>query len=150
MLARQLSGRLAVGLAASVATFEGQIGSDEWNKMVAGSKFKNKAFADFAKVAKGHIALQQHPGHSGWRNIKTGEEKIVRNTDTILQKAFSGIHVINTQLLQLIKQQGKFSMVDVYLDLARENIISSYDHTGAKLVDVGKPESILTAETIFL
>lgn len=86
----------------------------------------------------------------GWRNIKTGEEKIVRATDTVLQKAFSGIHVINTQLLQLIKQQGKFSMVDVYLSLAGENIISSYDHTGAKLVDVGKPESILTAETIFL
>lgn len=85
----------------------------------------------------------------GWRNIKTGEEKIVRDTDTIIQKAFSGIHVINKQLLKQIKQQGKFSMVDVYLDLAKENIISSYDHTGAKLVDVGKPESILTAETIF-
>lgn len=53
-----------------IKTFEGQIGSDEWNKMVAGSKFHNTAFADFAKVAKGHIALQQHPGSSGWRNIK--------------------------------------------------------------------------------
>ena len=53
-----------------IQTFDGQIGSDEWNKMVAGSKFRNKAFADFAKVAKGKIALQQHPGSSGWRNIK--------------------------------------------------------------------------------
>jgi hypothetical protein len=53
-----------------IQTFDGQIGSDEWNKMVAGSKFRNKIFADFAKVAKGHIALQEHPGHSGWRNIK--------------------------------------------------------------------------------
>jgi hypothetical protein len=53
-----------------IKTFEGQIGSNEWNNMVAHSKFANKAFADFAKVAKGHIALQQHPGSSGWRNIK--------------------------------------------------------------------------------
>ena len=53
-----------------VKTYEGQIGSEEWNKMVAGSKFANKAFADFAKVAKGKIALQQHPGSSEWRNIK--------------------------------------------------------------------------------
>ena len=53
-----------------IQTFDGQIGSDEWNKMVAGSKFRNKAFADFAKVANGKIALQQHPGSSGWRNIK--------------------------------------------------------------------------------
>lgn len=53
-----------------IKTFEGQIGSEEWNRMVAGSKFRNKMFSDFAKVAKGRIALQQHPGSSEWRNIK--------------------------------------------------------------------------------
>jgi hypothetical protein len=53
-----------------IQTFDGQIGSDEWNNMVAHSKFANKAFSDFAKVAKGRIALQQHPGFSEWRNIK--------------------------------------------------------------------------------
>lgn len=53
-----------------IKTYEGTIGSDEWNNMVANSKFKNKAFADFAKVAKGKIALQEHPGSSAWRNIK--------------------------------------------------------------------------------
>ena len=53
-----------------IKTFEGQIGSEKWNEMVAGSKFANKAFADFGKVASGHIALQQHPGSSAWRNIK--------------------------------------------------------------------------------
>lgn len=53
-----------------VKTFEGQMGSEEWNKMVAGSKFSNEAFADFGKIAKGRIALQQHPGSSEWRNIK--------------------------------------------------------------------------------
>jgi len=53
-----------------VKTFEGQMGSEEWNNMVANSKFKNKMFADFGKVSKGKIALQQHPGSSQWRNIK--------------------------------------------------------------------------------
>ncbi len=53
-----------------IKTFEGQIGSEEWNKLVANSKFKSPAFADFAKVAKGKIALQEHPGSSQWRNIK--------------------------------------------------------------------------------
>jgi len=53
-----------------IKTFEGQMGSEEWNKMVANSKFSNKMFSDFAKVAKGKIALQQHPGSSEWRNIK--------------------------------------------------------------------------------
>ncbi|WP_431215414.1 3-keto-disaccharide hydrolase [Puia sp. P3] len=53
-----------------IQTFDGQMGSDEWNNMVAHSKFAGKAFSDFAKVAKGRIALQQHPGSSEWRNIK--------------------------------------------------------------------------------
>jgi NDP-sugar pyrophosphorylase family protein len=86
---------------------------------------------------------------SGWRNTKTGDEKIVRNSAVLIQKAFSGIHVVDTSLLQLMKQQGKFSMVDVYLDLAKDHLISSYDHTGSKFIDVGKPESIVTAEAIF-
>ena len=53
-----------------VKTFEGQIGSEAWNKMVASSKFSDPAFKDFAKKVSGHIALQQHPGSSAWRNIK--------------------------------------------------------------------------------
>lgn len=57
-----------------IKTFDARIGSAEWNRMVATSKFRNqKYFADFAKVAKGKIALQQHPGSSEWRNIKLRE-----------------------------------------------------------------------------
>jgi MurNAc alpha-1-phosphate uridylyltransferase len=86
---------------------------------------------------------------SGWRNIKTGEEKIVRPAEKLSQKAFSGIHVISASIFSLVKQQGKFSMVDVYLTLAKDRIILSYDHTGTKLIDVGKPESIEMAEALF-
>jgi hypothetical protein len=46
------------------------MGSDEWNKMIANSKFAGRGFENFAKVAKGKIALQEHPGSSAWRNIK--------------------------------------------------------------------------------
>lgn len=88
----------------------------------------------------------------GWRNVNTGEEKPVEislRIANLKQMAFSGIHVIQSSLLPLIQREGKFSMVDVYLDLCNEHIISGYDHTGAVLVDVGKPESILKAEKIF-
>ena len=54
----------------NIKTYEGQIGSEKWNNLVANSKFNGKGFADFAKVPKGKIALQQHPGSSEWRNIK--------------------------------------------------------------------------------
>lgn len=85
----------------------------------------------------------------GWRNVKTAEEKITRHVQPLFRKAFSGIHVISSDIFPLIRQQGRFSMVDVYLDLAGEHTIASYDHTGATLIDVGKPESIAKAEKYF-
>jgi len=53
-----------------ILTYDGQMGSEEWNNLVAKSKFSNKSFSNFAKLAKGKIALQQHPGSSEWRNIR--------------------------------------------------------------------------------
>jgi NDP-sugar pyrophosphorylase family protein len=85
----------------------------------------------------------------GWRNVKTGEEKISRVSTRYNEKGFSGIHVINKQLLALMQQQGKFSMVDVYLALAKDNIIRSFDHSSSAFIDVGKPESVVEAEEMF-
>lgn len=86
---------------------------------------------------------------SGWRNVKTGEEKIARKVQPVFQKAFSGVHLISTAIFPLISQQGRFSMVDIYLDLAKDHSIASYDHTGTTLIDVGKPESVTRAEKLF-
>jgi NDP-sugar pyrophosphorylase family protein len=85
----------------------------------------------------------------GWRNVKTGQEKISRKSENYIEKAFSGVHVISPQIFPLMKMEGKFSMVDVYLDLAKTNVIKAFDHTGSKFIDVGKPESILKAEELF-
>jgi NDP-sugar pyrophosphorylase family protein len=85
----------------------------------------------------------------GWRNTKTGEEKISLPSKNLEQKAFSGIHIINKELFPLLTREGKFSIVDVYLELAKTHTIKGYDHSGSKLIDVGKPESVSLAEKIF-
>ncbi len=90
----------------------------------------------------------------GWRNVKTGEEKpafIISAKDyhNLRPKAFSGIHVIHTKLFDLFRQEGKFSMVDVYLNLMTSHRIMAFDHTGAEFIDVGKPENIRKAELVF-
>jgi NDP-sugar pyrophosphorylase family protein len=86
----------------------------------------------------------------GWKNIKTNEEKIPLQHEPLVAKAFSGVHVIDSRIFSLMHQQGKFSMVDVYLGLAAKENIFAYEHTGSQLIDVGKPESIEKAESIFL
>jgi len=85
----------------------------------------------------------------GWRNVQTKEEKLPRAANTLFEKAFSGIQIIRTELLSLIQQQGKFSMIDVYLSLAANHTIQGFEHSNSKLIDVGKPESLLKAATMF-
>lgn len=87
----------------------------------------------------------------GWRNVKTGEEKPSPppKQGSKTQRAFSGIHIIEPGIFSLIKQQGKFSLVDVYLDLMKEHTIKSFDHSDSRMIDVGKPDSIAKAEVMF-
>jgi NDP-sugar pyrophosphorylase family protein len=86
----------------------------------------------------------------GWRNVKTGEEKIVRAANELHEKAFSGIHILNKKILDYLQPwEGKFSMVDVYLNAAKTEAIKSYDHSTYKFIDVGKPESIEEAGKLF-
>ena len=93
--------------------------------------------------------FNDHHQLCGWRNKATGEEKISRADSNLIEKSFSGIHIIEPSIFQYLTQVGKFSIVDTYLELAKAHTILGYDHTGCNLMDVGKPESIVKAEGIF-
>ena len=85
----------------------------------------------------------------GWKNNNTGEERIARQTQTVLPFAFSGIQVLSAQILDQIPFTGNFSLIDVYLHLAQNEVLKGYDHTGDHLIDVGKPDAIAKAAMIF-
>lgn len=85
----------------------------------------------------------------GWRNTKTGEEKMAINKPGLVQKAYSCVVVFQPEIFSLTRQQGKFSLTETYLDLAKDHRILGYDHSGDKLVDVGKPETVSVAEKLF-
>jgi len=88
----------------------------------------------------------------GWRNKKTGEERISIDKPELIEKAYSCVVVFEYKIFELMQQAGfkdKFSLTDVYLKLAAKQQIMGYDHSGDKLVDVGKPESIDVAESLF-
>ncbi|MFT3909229.1 MAG: sugar phosphate nucleotidyltransferase [Ferruginibacter sp.] len=97
-----------------------------------------------------NILLDADNRMCGWKNNTTGEEKIVIPNENLKPFAYSCVVVYQPEIFSLIEQQGKFSIMDTYLDLAADNLILGYNHTGDKWVDVGKPESVAVAEELFL
>jgi NDP-sugar pyrophosphorylase family protein len=88
----------------------------------------------------------------GWKNNNTGEEKWslpLRDSNTSVPKAFSGIQIVHASFLQEVQMHGKFSLIDAYLQLAQHYAIHYYDHSDGILLDVGKPESIEKATALF-
>lgn len=84
----------------------------------------------------------------GWMNNNSGETKMAEFNNNFKELAFSGIHCINSSIFDKIKRRGKFSIMEEYLDLMFENNILGLQHQ-ARLIDVGRPESVIEAEKYF-
>ncbi|WP_431212392.1 sugar phosphate nucleotidyltransferase [Puia sp. P3] len=95
-----------------------------------------------------YFLFDQRDELCGWRNVTTGEERLSREGGSI-QKAFSGIHIIDPAIFPLITRTGKFSTIDMYLDLASRHVIRGFDHSQSRLIDVGRPESAEKAAALF-
>ena len=73
----------------------------------------------------------------GWRNKLTGEEIMVRNEQNLIEVGFSGIYVLRPEIFGLIIETGSFSIMPVFLRLAKGHKIGMYKHEGI-WKDMGK------------
>jgi NDP-sugar pyrophosphorylase family protein len=88
----------------------------------------------------------------GWRNNTTNEEKWanpLKDPSMAVPKAFSGIQIVHANFFEALNMQGKFSLIDAYLQIAQHYAIHFYDHSDGILLDVGKPESLEKAAGLF-
>jgi NDP-sugar pyrophosphorylase family protein len=74
----------------------------------------------------------------GWRNVKTGEEILTKGSVNAVELAFSGIHVMSTDLARCIPSVEKSSVTDFYLSQSTGRRLSAYIHDGDSWCDVGK------------
>ena len=87
----------------------------------------------------------------GWINKQTGESKVSR-PDTFEEStalAFSGIHIIDPQLFNLMPKDEKFSITNFYLELAKTHQINGFLDESEIWMDVGKPEQLEEARRVF-
>ena len=91
----------------------------------------------------------------GWINTRSGEEKgpvhhfPEDKRRIVLQKAFSGIHLIEPAIFSRISREGNFSIVDLYLELCGDFVIKGFEHDYSRFIDVGKPAALARAETLY-
>ncbi len=78
----------------------------------------------------------------GWKNIKTGEVKMEKACNNPTPLAFSGIQIVSQNFLRYLTGTGKFSIIESYLNAAKDNQIKSFVHQNDFWMDIGKPEAI--------
>lgn len=87
-----------------------------------------------------HFLFDEEMRLCGWRNSKTGEEIISQQSTSYQELAFSGIHVVRRELLDLIPSAEKQSITPIYVDLARTNLLKGFLHNEGHWKDMGKFE----------
>jgi len=78
----------------------------------------------------------------GWRNISTGEEILARiSSEKLSEIAFSSMHIVEPEIFNFM-HEGIYSMIDLYLTLAKDHDIYTLEHDEGYWIDMGTPESL--------
>ena len=104
-----------------------------------------------------NILVDSQNRMQGWVNLSTNEFRFPAESvytaenalSVLVPKAYSTVVVFSPEIFSLIRRTGKFSLIDVYLDLAGTHKIMGFDHSGDRFIDVGKPDSVAQAEALF-
>jgi NDP-sugar pyrophosphorylase family protein len=83
---------------------------------------------------------------SGWQNNQTKQEIITRENQNLNPLAFSGVHIIRPEALELMPNENKFSIINHYLELSKNNDLLAFKHENIIWYDLGKYEQIAEIE----
>jgi len=86
----------------------------------------------------------------GWINKKTGETKISvpGHFEHSTEMAYSGIHIVQPEIFELMPPEERFSIIDLYLELAKNHLIKGYFDDSELWMDVGKPRQLEEARLL--
>lgn len=103
------------------------------------------------RVSSRYLYFNKQNQLTGWENCKTKEKKVARpDMDESEPLAFSGIHMVDSKIFDLIKEDGKFSIIDLYLRLAKTEKMMAFKDQSDIWFDLGKPEQLKEAEKIIM
>ena len=84
----------------------------------------------------------------GWKNMLSGETRLSNDRSINHAFGFSGIQIVNPEIASFFPDKSVFSIIDVYLEAARTEVIVGVDHSNDLWIDVGKPAQLAFAQSI--
>jgi NDP-sugar pyrophosphorylase family protein len=94
------------------------------------------------RPGKRFLLVDKYGQMRGWRNISTGEEILTSDTSEGLSEiAFSSMHIVEPEIFEYMNE-GIYSMIDLYLKLAKDHNIFTLKHDEGYWIDMGTPESL--------
>lgn len=125
------------------------------------SHLQNNAIATLAvrqRNSSRYLLFDDEDVLFGWENVKTNEVKIPRKIPASIKEkltehetyplhefAFSGYHIISPEIFKHNQREGKFSMIDWYLDVCKEHTIKAFHHDDDIWIDIGSQEELAKA-----
>lgn len=82
----------------------------------------------------------------GWKNVKTNKTISYVDVKLLEEFAFSGIHIIDPKIFSLMPNDQVFSMIDLYLEVMKNNHTYGYIDNDTFWMDVGNPANLKIAE----
>ncbi len=107
--------------------------------------YEQEALATLAvrqRESSRYLLFDEDMNLSGWKNQKTGEKQLSRPEKRLKPFAFSGIHVIETEIFKYLPETGPFSIIDAYLRVSKRHPIKGYAHDKGMWIDLGTPAKL--------
>jgi NDP-sugar pyrophosphorylase family protein len=110
---------------------------------------EHRALATLAvqdRATSRYLLFDEHLQLCGRRAGREGNPELIRASQRTEALAFSGIHLISPRLLEMMTEEGAFSIISTYLRLAARERILSFRADEYYWRDLGKPENVAQAE----
>jgi NDP-sugar pyrophosphorylase family protein len=117
----------------------------DFNQMLQFHKERN-ALATLAvqdRSTSRYLLFDEQQALCGRRAGISGEQELVRPAKTTQALAFCGIHILSPRIFSVMEQEGAFSVIQLYLRLAKQNeAILAYRTDRYYWRDLGRPEQV--------
>jgi len=99
------------------------------------------------RITNRYFLIDEEKNLCGWKSVDKNKTLLKRNpVGEITELSFMGIHVMSPKIFSFMPDEEKFSLVDLYLNLAEKNLsVKAFEDNNCEWLDIGKKENLILA-----